>query len=118
MSDKTLLESQLQSQLAVSPLGISTSGPEMDNAIPSKLDHLSSQDRSKQRWFSDPWLLVTVIVACCTSIITMGYFFQNYQILLLGDTYAHMLIARRLFDNATPGLAQLGGIWLPLPHLL
>ena len=29
-----------------------------------------------------------------------------------------MLIARRLFDNLTPGLAQIGGVWLPLPHLL
>jgi hypothetical protein len=102
MSEKTLLESQLQSQ----------------NAIQSKIDNLRSQGRSKQRWFYDRWLLATVIIACCTSIIAVWYFAQNYQILLLGDTYAHMLIARRLFDNSTPGLAQLGGIWLPLPHLL
>src|SRR5579859_1435088 len=112
MSKKNLLESQSQFQLA------STSGPEIDNAIQSKIENLRSQGRSKQRWFYDRWLLATVIIACCTSIIAVWYFAQNYQILLLGDTYAHMLIARRLFDNSTPGLAQLGGIWLPLPHLL
>src|SRR5258708_3800412 len=112
MSKKTLLESQSQSQLA------STSGSETDNAIQSKIDNPRSQGRSKQRWFYDRWLLATVIIACCTSIIAVWYFAQNYQILLLGDTYAHMLIACRLFDSSTPGLAQLGGIWLPLPHLL
>ncbi len=36
----------------------------------------------------------------------------------MNDSYSHMLIARRVFDNLTPGIAQLGGIWLPLPHLL
>src|SRR2546429_337396 len=116
MSDKNLLESP--SRLAVPPMGVSTFGPKMDHTIQSKIDDLHSRDRSNQRWFSDRWLLATVIVACCTSIIAVWYFAQSYQILLLGDTYAHMLIARRLFDNATPGLAQLGGIWLPLPHLL
>ncbi len=118
MSKKTLLESQSQSQLAVPPVGVSTYGSETDNAIQSKIDNLRSQGRSKQRWFYDRWLLATIIIACCASVIAVWYFAQNYQILLLGDTYAHMLIARRLFDNSTPGLAQLGGIWLPLPHLL
>ncbi len=66
----------------------------------------------------DPWFRLTLLVACLSSIASLWYFFQNYEILLTGDTYAHMLIARRLFDNLTPGIAQLGGIWLPLPHLL
>ena len=38
--------------------------------------------------------------------------------LLYGDAVAHLGIARRLVDTNTPGLAQLGGVWLPLPHLL
>ncbi len=29
-----------------------------------------------------------------------------------------MNIARRVFDSKTPGLLQLGTVWLPLPHLL
>lgn len=92
--------------------------PQISNAVPDTLDPLRSPGKNKQRRFRDRWLLVTVLLACCASIIAVWYFAQNYQILLLGDTYAHMLIARRLFDNSTPGLAQLGGIWLPLPHLL
>src|SRR5579864_7118314 len=93
-------------------------GSEIAKAIQSNVDHLRSQNKSEPRWFHDRWLLATLLLACCASVIAVWYFAQNYQILLLGDTYAHMLIARRLFDNATPGLAQLGGIWLPLPHLL
>src|SRR5207302_7254071 len=35
-----------------------------------------------------------------------------------GDAVAHINIARRVFDSRTPGLLQLGTVWLPLPHLL
>ena len=38
--------------------------------------------------------------------------------LLYGDAVAHINIARRVFDSRTPGLLQLGTVWLPLPHLL
>src|SRR3989440_3364763 len=66
----------------------------------------------------DPWLAITMFPAYAASISSFWYFFQTHQIVLYGDTYAHMLITRRVFDNATPGLAQLGGVWLPLPHLM
>jgi Dolichyl-phosphate-mannose-protein mannosyltransferase len=72
----------------------------------------------KQAWFNDSWLLVTMLVSYITSIASFWYFFQHHQIILYGDAYAHMLIIRRVFDNVTPGLAQLGGVWLPLPHLV
>ena len=38
--------------------------------------------------------------------------------MLYGDAVAHLNIARRVFDSKTPGLLQLGTVWLPLPHLL
>lgn len=66
----------------------------------------------------DRWLATTVVSACIASLIAFAYFFQQHDLLLYGDAYSHLLIARRIFDNATPGLAQLGGVWLPLPHLL
>ena len=43
---------------------------------------------------------------------TRGY------VLLYGDAVAHLGIARRILDTRNPGLVQLGGVWLPLPHLL
>lgn len=66
----------------------------------------------------DPWLRLTMVLAYVASLGALWYFLQAHQILLYGDAYAHLLIPRRVFDNATPGLAQLGGVWLPLPHLL
>jgi hypothetical protein len=40
------------------------------------------------------------------------------MLLLYGDAVAHLGIARRILDSRWPGIAQLGGVWLPLPHLL
>jgi cellulose synthase/poly-beta-1,6-N-acetylglucosamine synthase-like glycosyltransferase len=66
----------------------------------------------------DFWLLATFVIACIASIVSFEYFFQNGQLLLYGDSYSHLLIARRIIDSTQPGLAQVGGVWLPLPHLL
>gem|GEM_PF-482362 len=77
-----------------------------------------AQRSAWRAWFADPWLIATLTLACLASGCSLGYFLATHQILLYIDAYSHMTIARRLFDNATPGLAQLGGAWLPLPHLL
>jgi len=34
------------------------------------------------------------------------------------DARAHLVVARRVFDSLWPGWQQIGGVWLPLPHLL
>jgi hypothetical protein len=57
-------------------------------------------------------------LATCVSVISFLFYFQRGQVLLYGDAVAHMNIARRVFDSKTPGLLQLGTVWLPLPHLL
>jgi dolichyl-phosphate-mannose-protein mannosyltransferase len=44
--------------------------------------------------------------------------FTRGYVLLYGDAVAHLGIARRILDTRNPGLVQLGGVWLPLPHLL
>jgi len=44
--------------------------------------------------------------------------FGKHYTLLYGDAVAHLGIARRIFDSRNPGLGQLGGVWLPLPHLM
>ena len=61
------------------------------------------------------------LVAAIASAVSLGaflFYFQRGQILLYGDAVAHINIARRVFDSQTPGLLQLGTVWLPLPHLL
>jgi len=44
--------------------------------------------------------------------------FHHGYLLLYGDAVAHLAIARRILDAKWPGLSQLGGVWLPLPHIL
>ena len=44
--------------------------------------------------------------------------FHHGYLLLYGDAVAHLAISRRILDAKWPGLAQLGGVWLPLPHIL
>ncbi len=57
-------------------------------------------------------------LAILTSLFSFFYYYQHNGILLYGDAVAHINIARRVFDSQTPGLLQLGTVWLPLPHVL
>jgi hypothetical protein len=59
-----------------------------------------------------------VWLAAFTSVFSFLYYQRHGNILLSGDAVAHINIARRIFDSKTPGLLQLGTVWLPLPHLL
>lgn len=57
-------------------------------------------------------------LAASVSIASFFYYLQKSDLLLYGDAVAHINIARRVFDSCTPGLLQLGTVWLPLSHLL
>jgi hypothetical protein len=57
-------------------------------------------------------------LATCVSIFAFLFYYRQGETLLYGDAIAHINIARRVFDSKTPGLLQLGTVWLPLPHLL
>jgi hypothetical protein len=57
-------------------------------------------------------------IAALISIAALVFYCHRGDILLYGDAVAHINIARRVFDSRTPGLFQLGTVWLPLPHLL
>src|SRR5262245_30347681 len=71
---------------------------------------LSSQARADR-------LLIGTIA---TILIVNGFLFllSRHQTFVHIDAIAHVNKARILFDNVTPGLEQLGSVWLPLPHLL
>ena len=68
------------------------------------------------RWDSEVRLLAWL--ATCVSVLAFLFYYRNGEVLLYGDAVAHINIARRVFDSKTPGLLQLGTVWLPLPHLL
>ncbi len=57
-------------------------------------------------------------IPALVSLFAFVYYLLHNDLLLYGDAVAHINIARRVFDSQTPGLLQLGTVWLPLPHLL
>src|SRR4030042_2715897 len=63
---------------------------------------------------------VKIIIFVLGLVAVMTYF-QYYQSgigLAYNDARSHLDIGRRVVEGLTPGLAQLGSVWLPLPHLL
>jgi hypothetical protein len=69
-----------------------------------------------QRW--DRETASVAALAACVSVVAFLITYRNGAVLLYGDAVAHINIARRVIDSQTPGLLQLGTVWLPLPHLL
>lgn len=59
-----------------------------------------------------------VVFATLLSITATTIAFMNDWIVRYGDSESHLNIAKRVVDSITPGFAQLGGIWLPIPHML
>ena len=58
------------------------------------------------------------LVALAAAGLATEWSAVHHSMLLYGDARAHLDVARRVTDGLTPGLAQLGSVWLPLPHIL
>jgi hypothetical protein len=68
--------------------------------------------------YQDIEVVRLIWLAIFISVFSFLYYQRHGDVLLYGDAVAHINIARRVFDSKTPGLLQLGTVWLPLPHLL
>ncbi len=63
-----------------------------------------------------PWLLAAA--AALVGAAAWTVFFRAGLVLSHYDAKAHLVVARRVMDNLTPGWQQIGAVWLPLPHLI
>jgi hypothetical protein len=61
------------------------------------------------------WLALGAAVA---ATIAWMVWYQAGLVLSHYDAKAHLVVARRVIDNLTPGWQQIGAVWLPLPHLI
>ncbi len=68
--------------------------------------------------YSENEVVRLVWLAIFIAVFSFLFYYRRGDVLLYGDAVAHINIARRVFDSKTPGLLQLGTVWLPLPHLL
>ena len=71
---------------------------------------LAANGFSPELWVA----LISAVLAC----ISTYFFYSHNWIVVYGDAESHLNIAKRVVSSLTPGMAQLGGIWLPLPHIL
>src|SRR3990167_7825727 len=62
----------------------------------------------------------TLVLFLLTTFSTLGFIFYylNGLGLAYNDARSHLDIGRRVVEGLKPGLAQLGSVWLPLPHAL
>lgn len=58
------------------------------------------------------------IFALCAAVIATFISYSHGWILAYGDAESHINISKKVVNGLTPGFAQLGGIWLPLTHIL
>src|SRR5437867_2871569 len=58
------------------------------------------------------------VIASVIIVNAFLFFLARDQTFVHIDAIAHVNKARGLLDNFTPGLRQLGTVWLPLPHVL
>ncbi|MHB1162979.1 MAG: glycosyltransferase family 39 protein [Minisyncoccota bacterium] len=87
----------------------------MDNTLVMKGQYPGWVLRIAARFTPERWV---VILSTVLAILATVYSFYHGYIVSYGDSESHLNIAKRVIDSLTPGFAQLGGIWLPLPHLL
>jgi hypothetical protein len=83
-------------------------GPDKD--IPDNPDEVRAATRQET--------LPIAMIAVLLAFVALLLCYQHGYMLLYGDAVAHLGNARRILDSRNPGLSQLGGVWLPLPHLL
>ena len=69
---------------------------------------------TKTGYFNKAVIILATILSCIALYLSYTYNF----ILTYNDAASHLNIARRVIDNLTPGIAQIGTVWLPLPHFL
>jgi len=86
------------------------------------LSNSSQPSRAERR--ADPWqqqrhdARFTLIIGAF-SIAAFFFYYAKRELLLYGDSVAHINIARRVVDNRHPlqSFDQLGTVWLPLQHI-
>lgn len=77
-----------------------------------------NQKKKAQEFFDKNMVYILFFGLSIFSMISFIYYFSSGVSLAYNDARSHLDIGRRVVENLKPGFAQLGSVWLPLPHLL
>jgi hypothetical protein len=81
---------------------------------PLPVSQQHAEARAKRDYTAWGVALAAAVVSVAAYVTTV----RLHGVLLYVDSISHLEIARRVVSSTSPGLAQLGYVWLPLPHLL
>src|SRR5262249_8985200 len=87
-------------------------------ALPSLLSLAVRPAARSDTAHRDRSLLIVVGLTAMVGLIALFLSYTHNLILAYNDSASHLNIARRVLDSRSPGIAQLGTVWLPVPHLL
>ncbi len=79
---------------------------------------LDARSRLWRAATADPSLLLVLLLSAAVGAVAIYWFFQHDLVVRYNDAQSHLNIARRVFDSRNPSVAQLGTVWLPVPHIL
>ena len=65
-----------------------------------------------------PYFKIVLFSAIVLSLVSCFVYVSQGLHIVHFDAKGHQMVARRMIDNLNPGFRQIGGYWLPLPHLL
>jgi hypothetical protein len=77
--------------------------------------HLHALTRTDHR------LSLIILASSIGSGVALACYLYNvnsHSLLYYSDSISHLVRARQLVDYSSPGLEQIGTVWLPLPHLI
>lgn len=80
---------------------------------------VSSEIFERVSLWAEKWMpLILLLVLSGISVYFFYHYYTNNLGLAYNDARSHLNIGRRVVEGLKPGLAQLGSVWLPLPHIL
>lgn len=71
-----------------------------------------------ESWFEKHAVTIVIFILTAVSVTTFINYYLNNLGLAYNDARSHLDIGRRVVEGLKPGVAQLGSVWLPLPHIL
>ena len=71
-----------------------------------------------QKFIEENTIYILAPLLIAISVAFFVIYFQNGLGLSYNDARSHLDIGRRVVEGLKPGIAQIGSVWLPLPHLL
>ena len=89
--------------------------------VENQILEISISDFTRQKTIERIERLIDPLIVAGASLFSIAAYFVfliNGLGLAYNDARSHLDIARRVVEGLKPGLAQLGSVWLPLPHFL